>query len=665
MARWPRRGPAKMHRRPLLLGACLAACLLAWMLGSRADAAVTEPPTYLIGPGDSLEITVWREPELSSAVTVRPDGRISIPLVEDLVAAGKTPMDLAEEIEARLSAYLQDPLVVVTVGSGLGDLRQQIRIVGEAAEPTAVAYKSRMTLLDAIIAAGGLSRQADGNAAVILRRTDEGYEEIPVRLAALVREGDSTANVLLSPGDVIIIPEGFFTGEWHVTYGASASETFSDNIDQGPSGEREVGFVTRAGPNISIIGESARVVGAFNGSLAGVHQIGGDDAGFSVDPRVAGVSTTEISPDLVFFDLRAAASRQLLDSRQSTSASGASTANRDFVATMTASPYLVHRLGDFADAEWRYSFSPVLVDAGNRSDVYSHEGRLTIDSGPDFSFFGWTWTNSVGQEVRSEDGDITTANTDLGLRYALWQGFSLLGGIGFEYRDGDEDEDDNFDGITWRGGFAWAPHPDLSLQATYGRRQDDESLDASLYYRLGAKTTLRASYAEALETSQQRAISNLGRFIIDPVTGEVIDEVTGQPVDEDELFTFDDETTRTRTLRLSADHRSGRDSFRLSSLVGTSEGGSRGDEEFYQARLTWGRPLSTDIGFNASAAYQHSDFEDEDRTDDTYSLSTSLTYLLSSDAQAFAAYNFRTRDSTDDDESFFENAVTVGIRIAF
>src|SRR3546814_3185268 len=106
-----------------------------------------------------------------------------------------------------------------------------------------------------------------------------------------------------------------------------------------------------------------------------------------------GTSTTELSDDLLFFDLRAAMGRQLLNSRDSSSASFASTANRDFLVTMTASPYLVHRVGDFADAEWRYSFSPVIVDSDENSDVYSHEGRLTVDSGPDFSYFGWPWTN--------------------------------------------------------------------------------------------------------------------------------------------------------------------------------------------------------------------------------------------------------------------------------
>lgn len=642
-----------------------AVWFLAAAAGGAAAASDGGPPTYLIGPGDGLDVLVWRQPELSTAVTVRPDGRISIPLIEDLVAAGKTPLQLADEIEDRLSQYLQDPLVTVIVNSGLGDVSQQIRVIGKGAEPRAIAFRSGMTLLDAVIAAGGLSRQADGNAAVIQRRIDGATQEIPVRLADLVRNGDGGANVPLLPGDVIIIPEGFLDGEWHVTYGVSASETISDNIDQGPSGEREVGLVTRAGPNMSIRGETARVTAGFNGDLAGVHQVGGDDEGFSVDPRIAGTSTTEVLSDLLFFDLRAAMSRQLLNSRQSTSASGASTANRDFVATMTASPYLVHRVGDFADAVWRYSFSPVLVDSGGTSNVYSHDGSFVLDSGPDFSFFGWTWSNNVGEEVRDGESDIATANTDLGLRYALWRGFSLLGGVGYEYRDGDEEDENNFDGVTWRTGFAWVPHPDLSLEVTYGRRSDDENFAGSMFYRLGPKTTVTASYAEALQTSQQRAISTLEGLIVDPETGELIDEDTLLPFDEDEPFTFQDETTRTKTFTLGVSHSSGRDAINLQGLAGTSEGGASGDEEFYQGRVTWARPLTPVLSFTSSAAYQRSDFQDDDRTDDTYSLDLGLAYRLTSDVRAAVNYSFELQDSTDSDESYYENAVTVGIAIAF
>ncbi len=624
-------------------------------------------PTYIIGAGDSLQITVWRNAELSTSVTVRPDGRISVPLIDDLTAAGKTPAELADDIEQELAVYLREPDVTVSLLSGQGDLGQQIRIVGEAVNPVALPYRAGMTLLDAVIAGGGLSRQAAGNSAVVLRRTDGGREQIPVRLADLVRDGDGRANMALQPGDIIIIPEGFLTGEWRVDYRVTASETFSDNIDQDPDDERESGFVTRAGPGITIRGNTARVQASFTGDLAGVHQIGGDDEGFSVDPRIAGTSTTEILSDQLFFDLSTSVRRQLLDSRESTSASGATTGQTDTVAVLTASPYFVHRLGSFANAEWRYRFSPVLVGSGDESDVLSHEASLALRSGRDFSFLSWTLTNSVSEEVRSDDDNIRTANSNLGVAYPLWRGFNLLGNVGYELRDGDEgDDDENFSGITWSGGFAYQPHPDLEVQATYGRRQDDENLDASLNYRISPKTSIVASYSEALQTSQGRAISALTDITIDPDTGEIIDVGTGQPFEGDTgPFTFEDETTRTETFRLNATHRSGRDSFGLSGLFGTREGGTGGDETFYTASATWSRPLTPLLNFSSRASFDRSEFDEDDRTDDNYRASLALNYRLASNASASLAYNFQTRDSSDDDESFLENAVTLGLSVSF
>ena len=637
----------------VLLGA-----LLWWQIGLVSATEAQETPTYLIGPGDELQITVWAEPELSTSTSVRPDGRISSPLIEDLSAAGKTPAELADAIKDRLSQYRKDPLVTVMVVSGLGDPRQQIRVVGEAAAPSAVAYKSGMTLLDAVIAAGGLSREADGNGAVIVRHEDGVTSEIPVRLADLVRQGDPAANVAMQPGDVIVIPEGFFEGEWRVSYRATASGTFSDNIDQKPDGRREAGFVTRTGPGIVISGSSARVEAAFNGNLIVVHQAGGDDEGFSLDPAITGTSTTELSPDHLFFDLSASVRRRLLDAEDSTSGSGASTSNRDLVAVFTASPYLVHQLADFADVEWRYRFSPVFVDASDRSDSLSHEGSVILGSGEDFTSFGWTFSNFARLEDRSQESDIKSANTDLGLRYSIWQGFTLLGGVGYEYRSGDDDEDENFDGVTWRGGFSYEPHRDLSLQATYGHNDNDDSLDASLNYQIAPKTTLTASYAEVLETGQGRAESNLRDVTIDPNTGEPI-------LPEDDPFTFDDETTRTRTLRIGANHVDGNNTFGLLALKGESEGGSEGDEEFYEARLTWSRALGDEMSFNASASYEHSEFDEDDRTDDTYLLNTTLGYNFAANARAFMSYSFEVQDSTDEDENFTENSVTIGITASY
>ena len=165
---------------------------------------------YVIGPGDSLNIFVWRNPELSQSVTVRPDGKLSVPLVEDLVAAGKTSTQLAREIEEVLGTYIKEPLVTVIVGGFVGVYQTQVRVVGEATEPTALPYRDKMTLLDLMIAVGGLTEFADGNKARLVRFIDGKQHEAIVRLDDLIKDGDISANLPVAPGDVLIIPEAWF-----------------------------------------------------------------------------------------------------------------------------------------------------------------------------------------------------------------------------------------------------------------------------------------------------------------------------------------------------------------------------------------------------------------------------------------------------------------------
>jgi polysaccharide export outer membrane protein len=167
---------------------------------------------YVIGPLDELTVFVWRNPELGAAVQVRPDGRITTPLITDMPAVGKTPSMLAEDIKLQLSQYIQEPIVSVIVNKFSGTFSQQIRIVGATEKPASIPYRANMTLLDAMIAVGGLSEYAAGNRARLIRfDKDTGKQrEYGVRLADLLRKGDTKANVLLMPGDVIIIPESQF-----------------------------------------------------------------------------------------------------------------------------------------------------------------------------------------------------------------------------------------------------------------------------------------------------------------------------------------------------------------------------------------------------------------------------------------------------------------------
>lgn len=165
---------------------------------------------YLIGPKDSLRIIVWRNPELSMpAVPVRPDGKISTPLVEDLVAIGREPSELARDIEKSLSKYIRSPLVTVIVMQFTGPYSEQVRVVGEATEPQALAYVQGMTLLDVMIQVGGVTEFAAGNRATILRQS-QGNKQFSVRVDDLLKDGDVAANVEMLPGDVLVIPQSWF-----------------------------------------------------------------------------------------------------------------------------------------------------------------------------------------------------------------------------------------------------------------------------------------------------------------------------------------------------------------------------------------------------------------------------------------------------------------------
>jgi len=175
-----------------------------------APAVATAPdPHYIIGPLDTLNIVVWRNPELSTSVTVRPDGMISTPLVDDLQAAGRSPSDLRKALEAALGKYIRDPSVSVIVSNFQSVYASQIRIVGEATRPQAVPYRKDMTILDVMIQVGGMTDYADGNAAVLIRGSDGG-RQYALRLKDLLRRGDISANAAVLPGDIIIVPQSWF-----------------------------------------------------------------------------------------------------------------------------------------------------------------------------------------------------------------------------------------------------------------------------------------------------------------------------------------------------------------------------------------------------------------------------------------------------------------------
>ncbi|MEJ6008906.1 XrtA/PEP-CTERM system exopolysaccharide export protein [Novosphingobium aquae] len=206
----------------LLAGTAVASLMLTGCAGSSSGpqlpaasfVSMQEGPgeEYVIGPLDELTVFVWRNPELGANVQVRPDGRITTPLITDMPAVGKTPSMLSEDIKLQLSQYIQDPLVSVIVNKFAGTFSQQVRVIGATEKPASLPYRANMTLLDAMIAVGGLSEFAAGNRAKLIRfdKSTGSQKEFALRLGDLLKKGESKANVMLMPGDVIIIPESAF-----------------------------------------------------------------------------------------------------------------------------------------------------------------------------------------------------------------------------------------------------------------------------------------------------------------------------------------------------------------------------------------------------------------------------------------------------------------------
>ena len=177
---------------------------------TNASMAGVVPADYLIGPGDAVNIIVWRNPEVSMSVPVRPDGKITTPLVEDLPAAGKTSTELARDIEKALAKFIQQPVVTVVVTGFVGNYGEQIRVIGQAAKPQALPYRRDMSLMDVLIAVGGVTEFASGNRASIIRTVDGKQQKLRVRLDDLIKDGDISANMPMRPGDILVIPESFF-----------------------------------------------------------------------------------------------------------------------------------------------------------------------------------------------------------------------------------------------------------------------------------------------------------------------------------------------------------------------------------------------------------------------------------------------------------------------
>lgn len=208
------------YLRTFLLSLLVACGCVAASMAAQAPAPAAAPaepvlppdkvgPNYIIGPGDALQVFVWRNPELNATVPVRPDGKISIPLVEDMVAVGKTPSELARDVEKVLAEYVRSPQVNIIVTLPMSTF-SQVKVIGQVLKPQSLAYREGMTVLDAVLESGGMAEFAAGNRAKVIRMENGKQRELKVKLSALVNDGDMKQNIALKPGDVVVVPESRF-----------------------------------------------------------------------------------------------------------------------------------------------------------------------------------------------------------------------------------------------------------------------------------------------------------------------------------------------------------------------------------------------------------------------------------------------------------------------
>ncbi len=649
-----------------------------------------DEPFYRIGPQDTLLIQVYNEPDLSRGVAVRPDGRIAFPpLPDEISVVGLTPLEVARTLEERLDAFVLDPRVTVTVEGAVGTFQDRIRVIGDAVSPTDFAYREGMTALDMLIQIGGLPPTAKGNDAYLLRLVDGERQRVPLRLDDL-QDGETEHNVRLRAGDVVVVPEGFFSGEWRLRQSVRLTQAFTDNENLGPSGNRNPAFIRSIAPTISISGEAARFRGNLSGSI-NLRQQTLNNEFTEIRPRLAGSANFEWLRGTLFTDVAGDISQRPIDNTDLISALPLNQTNQQTVQTYRVSPYLVNRFGRLARLETRYTGGFVFTDEfigqqdGRRagaSDTISHTLSANLTSGPEFARLGWSLRASASEVGRSGREDLSRRDVILNLDYGLTRGLGLLGRAGYERIDSGGLAEQRIDDPVLMAGIRWTPTPRTSLRVLAGERFGDTSFEGSLRQEVSPRITWTANYNEAVTTSSERLIAGLPG--VDDELLDLFDPT--DPLDrfdrfdrfdpDDPLalpFEFRDFVTRTRTLRSTLAGQFGRNTIRLTgawSREDTTVFDEDLEDNSYTGRLSLTRPLRRDLSLDAATSLRRSErealeFEDRDRRDTTFRGSVGLSYTGIQRMTVTTRYAFSRRDSNVAFGDFTENIISLSANIFF
>jgi polysaccharide export outer membrane protein len=673
----------------------------------RRPTVTTQPqlawPEYLIAPGDELTVAVFAHPELSRSVHVAPDGYISFPLAGQIRAAGNTLDALALELQRGLGQFVREPAVTVRLSQAAASPARQVRVIGAAARPTAVPFQAGMRVLDVLVAAGGLAATADGNGALLVRGDPAAPQQIPLRLADLMANRGQTAtieavNIAVQPGDVLVIPEGFFAGNWQREYSLTLFSAFSDNYRLEPAGDESPAVVTGLTPTLRISGKSARMTGALEAALTGQYAAI-TDSGFGFIPDIVGTSTTELIRDAFYVDAAALVNKQALDPATATSSVANNTTNLTLVQSYQISPYFVSRIRDFAYLEARYNLAGTVTgdtddQGGSRSDAFSvlsdsitNGAQLRLMSPPGRqSRLDWQALGYGSQTIRFGAGDVTASGFTLSPQYAVWRGFSPGVSGGYESLSVG---DDRLSGPSAAAGFEYRPSPNLMLQLRGGWRLENPQADVRLRYQLGPATRLTAAYSDSVGVGQSTLIDTLSEISYDAATRQFVNRETALPYLASLTgVSLEDTLVRTQQATVTLDHTSALDLFNVSAYFtrqdrvdGQSSDRADAltdaiiDRDMLGFVLGWTRSLTNNTAFVSNIGFFH--FTDSAESEaaagsgipseafDDFRLRLGLTRQLTDTVSASLDYYFQRRFADDRLDEFTENAVLLSVTRRF
>ncbi|GAK32236.1 putative polysaccharide export protein wza [alpha proteobacterium Q-1] len=629
---------------------------------------------YKIGPEDRLQITINGEDDLSGEYRVRPDGRIALPLLGDLVVTGLSTDQIARKLEQALSDLMTTPRATVMVIAAGSTYQDRIRLIGDAfPAPRTLPYRQGLTSLGVLTEIGGLPETAAANRARIIRTENGRTQKIRLRLGDIQSGRALGADTLLQPGDVIYVPESFFAGSRTIEMSVGAAQSYSDNINLQSGDLKRDSAVSELFPAIRIDYDTARLQALLDAEIRLQHRTNDDDS-FSVAPEVQGSLNTELIERLFFLDSAVSISRQLVDTRRGQSSSITNIANTQVVQTYQISPYLRHRLGDLATMELRYEsglvliseaeidpLNPIFFNGQQGTDTWENTGSLILRSPVNGSKLNWSLTGSFAHFDQSERENRERTNAIAELTYDLTSSFRLIARGGYQKFTG-QTFDREIDDPLYMAGFRWQPSDRTSFEFTAGQRDGNTAFNATFLKMIGQDLQFTASFNENVRIDQERLLDNL------PGTPGAVDPT----LPPDLPFSLRNNSTKNETASLNLSGQLANLFFVLTGSWQRNEinlNTGTTNEESLIARINLSQPLSRHFTARASGSFTERDFSAAllggtlPREDRDYRATAGLDYTGFERLLISLSYGFSTRDSSLGIQDFTENTVTLSARL--